>query len=373
MQVPPEFRSTRYFPGWGNSALHPHMQTQMPPQSAHSQGLPADNIPDYLPDDPNGFVLEPFIPPPKYAPIPSAEAIAFLAPKWPKPKPVPVVGSDETRREKQRRVGRQRLSRDQRRDILLMRRLGYQFESIAKFLGTTISACHYTCRKGTPEVGHKNAGRRVRMPPEVITRMCEYVKEYQKQEKAVGKDRKTGKRKMHMLTYNMIRENVFRNANGEIPEELKYTDDALKQLLNKYGLWLRQPMSQARKEEGRARGIRQWKEKLAKDREEAQRLAAEATAAGQPVSEELAARANGTAPVEEMEMDAGSDGEGYGSPGEDEEMGEAYSATDDTPSENDDDDDRDGDGDEDEGEERNESMQIEDQLRQAIAAPDNYR
>lgn len=193
------------------------------------------------------------------------------------------------------------------------------------------------------------------MPPEIITRMCEYVKDYQKQERAAGKDRKTGKRKMQMLTYNMIRDNVFKNENGEIPEELKYTDDALKQLLNKYGLWLRQPMSQARKEEGRARGIRQWKEKLAKDRADAQRQAAEATAAGQPVSAELAALANGTAPVE----DPGSDMEGYGSPNDDEEMEEAYSATDDTPSENDDDDE--------------DSMQIEDQLRQAIAAPENYR
>lgn len=117
------------------------------------------------------------------------------------------------------------------------------------------------------------------MPLEIITRMVEYVKDYQKQERAAGKDRKTGKRKMPMLTYNLIRENCFRNENGEIPTELKYTDDALKQLLNKNGLWLRQQMSALRKEEGRRRGIKQWQDKLAKDRAEAQRLAAEATAA----------------------------------------------------------------------------------------------
>lgn len=290
------------------------------------------------------------------------EAIAKTAPKWPKNRLEGDASKLDglSRRERQKLTGPQRMTRDQRRDVLLMRRLGYQFESIARFLGTTISACHYTCRRGTPEVNHKNAGRRVRIPPEIATRMVEYVKSYQKQERAAGVDKKTGKKKMQQLTYNMIRDHVLRGQDGEIPTEFKYTDDALKTILNKFGLWLRAPMSQARKEAGRVRGKKQWQDKLAKDRAEAQSKAAEAEAAGQPVSEELAALARGTI-VDEAESDI----EVYAEADSDEEdEGMDVVSVGST-----DDDDGHGDGQSEDEQIDNSHLPIGDQLRRAIAAP----
>lgn len=264
-------------------------------------------------------------------------------------------------------MGNQRMTRDQRRDVLLMRRLGYQFESIARFIGTTISSCHYTCRRGTPETNHKNGGRRVHFPPEVVSRMVEYVKEYQAKEKIAGRDKKTGKKKMPMLNWTMIRQNCLADANGQIPKELKFTDDAMKKMLNKHGIFLRKPMSEEMREIGRLRGKKQWLDKLVKDRAEAAKKAAEAQAAGRPVSAELAALASGAMVPDGhgSDMDEGSDGIG-----EDAEMGDGvYSETDETPADSEEDDDDDA-GD---GGGHVEPMQIEDQLRQAIAAPGNYR
>ncbi|RMD45024.1 hypothetical protein DV735_g37, partial [Chaetothyriales sp. CBS 134920] len=53
-----------------------------------------------------------------------------------------------------------RLNRDQRRDILLMRSLGYTYEKIAAHLNVTCRAVQYTCIKKDPTPQHRRAGRR---------------------------------------------------------------------------------------------------------------------------------------------------------------------------------------------------------------------
>jgi transposase len=70
---------------------------------------------------------------------------------------------------------KKRLSRDQRRDILLMRRLGYSYEYIAKFLDVSQRAVQYTCQcqKSTPQ--HKNAGRPPRLSKEEGDRVEQYM------------------------------------------------------------------------------------------------------------------------------------------------------------------------------------------------------
>lgn len=69
--------------------------------------------------------------------------------------------------DKQLRTGNKRLTRDQRRDILLMRRLGHKYEDIAKFLGVTQAAVQYTINKGRASPEHYNAGRKKISRPEV--------------------------------------------------------------------------------------------------------------------------------------------------------------------------------------------------------------
>lgn len=61
--------------------------------------------------------------------------------------------------DKERKVN-QRLSRDQRRDILLMRRLGHKYEDIARFLDVTQAAVQYTVNTGRASPEHYNAGRK---------------------------------------------------------------------------------------------------------------------------------------------------------------------------------------------------------------------
>lgn len=197
--------------------------------------------------------------------------------------------------------------------------------------------------------------------------MLEYVRDYQAKEKAAGKDKRTGRRKMPMLNWTLIRQNCLANVNGQIPKELKFTDEAMKKLLNKHGLFLRKPMSDEMKEIGRLRGKKQWLDKLVKDRAEAAKKAAEAEAAGQPVSAELAAIASGAMIPGGLRssMDEGPDGVG-----DDAGMAEeVYSETDDPATDSEDgEDDEEGEGVRDQR-----PMQIEDQLRQAIAAPGMYR
>lgn len=79
------------------------------------------------------------------------------------------AGEDEFERpdDKQQRTGNKRLTRDQRRDILLMRRLGHKYEDIAKFLGVTQAAVQYTVNRGRASPEHHNAGRKKLDRPEV--------------------------------------------------------------------------------------------------------------------------------------------------------------------------------------------------------------
>lgn len=242
-----------------------------------------------------------------------------------------VVEADGSTRYRRRReakgVKHRRLTRDERRDILLMRRLGYSYDVIAKFLGTTISAVSYTCRQGTADTKHHMAGRRAnKLPDEIMDKMIRYVEDYLAKERAAGFDKKTGKKKMTPLTYSMIRDAIFKDENGDIPPEFKFTDDALKAMLNKRGLWLRTPFSQAKIQEARARGKKQWLDKCAKDA--AEKARAEAAARGQMITEDqlAAAREHAAREGEHSHGYAEAEAEAQAQ-AEDEEMQEQYSGT----------------------------------------------
>lgn len=173
------------------------------------------------------------------------------------------------------RIYKRRLTRDERRDILLMRKLQFKYEDIAEFLGTTLSAVSYTIKQNTAEPGHKNSGRKGGKPdwPEaLIDQLVAFVKEHREKEKVGGFDTARNQKKVPSLTYNMIRESVFADEHSNIPEQYKKftTDDAIKAQLNKYGLWLRQPMPPHLVERARARGKKQWLDKLERGRQEAE-------------------------------------------------------------------------------------------------------
>lgn len=68
---------------------------------------------------------------------------------------------------RRRRKSSRRLTRDQRRDILLMRRLGHKYEDIAKFLGVSQSAVQYTVNTGRASPEHHKAGRKKIVRPDV--------------------------------------------------------------------------------------------------------------------------------------------------------------------------------------------------------------
>jgi transposase len=70
---------------------------------------------------------------------------------------------------------RKRLSRDQRRDVLLMRSLGYSYEYIATFLKISQRAVQYTCQKGTATPQHKQAGRPPKLNQEETDKLIEFV------------------------------------------------------------------------------------------------------------------------------------------------------------------------------------------------------
>ena len=70
---------------------------------------------------------------------------------------------------------RKRLTRDQRRDILLMRRLGFSYEYIAGFLKVSQRAVQYTCQKQQATPQHSKAGRPPRLSKEEGDRLEEVV------------------------------------------------------------------------------------------------------------------------------------------------------------------------------------------------------
>jgi transposase len=71
---------------------------------------------------------------------------------------------------------RKRLDRDQRRDILLLRRRGDSYAEIAKFLDVTERAVQYTytTKYATPK--HKKAGRPLKLTSDKVDKLIEYVK-----------------------------------------------------------------------------------------------------------------------------------------------------------------------------------------------------
>jgi transposase len=70
---------------------------------------------------------------------------------------------------------RKRLSRDQRRDILLMRKLGHSYTSIATFLHVTERAVQYTCQKEEATPQHHKTGRPPRLNEEEVDRLVAFV------------------------------------------------------------------------------------------------------------------------------------------------------------------------------------------------------
>ena len=70
---------------------------------------------------------------------------------------------------------RKRLTRDQRVEILLMRRLKYKYSEIAKFLEVSERSVEYTCtaQKATPQ--HHKAGRPPKLQKDEVDRLEEFV------------------------------------------------------------------------------------------------------------------------------------------------------------------------------------------------------
>ena len=75
---------------------------------------------------------------------------------------------------------RKRLTRDQRRDILLMRRLGHTYEHISTFLNVSQRAVQYTCEKQQATPQHAKAGRPPRLNKEEVDRVEEFVTQSKK-------------------------------------------------------------------------------------------------------------------------------------------------------------------------------------------------
>ncbi|SLM35377.1 transposable element tc1 [Lasallia pustulata] len=70
---------------------------------------------------------------------------------------------------------RKRLTRDQRRDILLMRSLGFTYTKISSHLKVTERAVQYTCEKGAATPQHHNAGRAPKLSKEEVDTLIEFV------------------------------------------------------------------------------------------------------------------------------------------------------------------------------------------------------
>ena len=102
---------------------------------------------------------------------------------------------------------RKRLSRDQRRDILLMRKLGYSYEYIADFLKVSQRAVQYTCQKQQSTPQHDNAGRPPRLSKEEADRVEEFV---------------TQSKRARRMTYLQVAEELW--PEGEISaDSVRYT------------------------------------------------------------------------------------------------------------------------------------------------------
>jgi len=101
---------------------------------------------------------------------------------------------------------RKRLTRDQRRDILLMRRLNHTYEAIADFLKISQRAVQYTCEKQQATPQHSKAGRPPRLNKEEADKVEEFV---------------ISSKKTRRMTYLQIAEALW--PEGEVgPESVRY-------------------------------------------------------------------------------------------------------------------------------------------------------
>jgi transposase len=71
----------------------------------------------------------------------------------------------------------ERLIRDQRRDILLMRSLGFTYKQIASHLNVTERAVAYSCKKMKATPQHKNAGRPARLQQNEVDKIIDFMRQ----------------------------------------------------------------------------------------------------------------------------------------------------------------------------------------------------
>jgi transposase len=102
---------------------------------------------------------------------------------------------------------RRRLDRDQRRDILVLRRRGDSYAEIAQFLDITERAVQYTCttKYATPQ--HKKAGRPSKLSSEEVEHLLEYIK--------------TSKQTRRM-TYQALKDALYPDREEIGPQAIKY-------------------------------------------------------------------------------------------------------------------------------------------------------
>ena len=116
-----------------------------------------------------------------------------------------------------------RLTRDQRRDILLLRRRGETYEEIAQFLGVTVRAVQYTCnrQKATPQ--HHKAGRPAKLTSQEVDSLIAFIKSL---------------KRTRRLTYRQLKKELY-------AERRDISEKAIKNALHKRGfrrrLALRKP------------------------------------------------------------------------------------------------------------------------------------
>ena len=100
---------------------------------------------------------------------------------------------------------RKRLTRDQRRDILLMRELGYKYEQIAAHLKITHRAVQYTCQKQEATPKYNRCGRPPKLSKDEVDRVEAFV---------------TSSKQTRRMSYLQIAESLW--PEGEVgPESVK--------------------------------------------------------------------------------------------------------------------------------------------------------
>jgi transposase len=102
---------------------------------------------------------------------------------------------------------RKRLTRDQRRDILLLRRRGDSYEQIARFLDVSFATVQYTCtsKKATPQ--HKKTGRPPALDSDEVDALIEFVK---------------SSRRTRRMTFDQLKQELYSDRPLVGTEAIKY-------------------------------------------------------------------------------------------------------------------------------------------------------